>query len=235
MFRIISEFTEGFDKLTDIGFAISIFGSARLKPDNLYYQHAHDIAHRLVQDGYAIITGGGSGVMEAANKGATAGGGKSVGLNIHLPHEQVPNEHQNIRLEFRYFFARKVMFIKYAKAYVVMPGGFGTLDEVIEALTLIQTGKSVRMPIVMVGNTFWAGLIDWFKATLVKEGMISQEDLGLFTVADDADEVTDVAAPGPTQWQRVILARAGIADHFQHQRRRDLLSVTADILAAALL
>jgi uncharacterized protein (TIGR00730 family) len=191
MFRIISEFTEGFEELADIGFSVTIFGSARTKPENRYYQLAEEISRRLAQEGYSIISGGGPGIMEAANKGAYLGKSPSVGVNIKLPFEQAANEYQNLSLSFEHFFARKVMFIKYAKAYVVMPGGFGTLDEVIEALTLIQTGKSVRMPIILVHRPFWEGLVDWFKSTLVEEGTISPDDLDLFTIADNADDVVD--------------------------------------------
>ena len=192
MFRIISEFTEGFDKLTDIGFAISIFGSSRLKPSNSYYQHAHDIAHRLVQDGYAIITGGGGGIMEAANKGAMSGGGKSVGLNIHLPHEQVPNPHQNIHLEFRYFFARKVMFVKHSMGYICMPGGFGTLDEFFEALTLMQTEKIYPLPLILFGCEYWQDLYSWIQNTMIKNDTIASSDINLLYMTDNPDEVVDI-------------------------------------------
>lgn len=191
IFQIMAEFVDGFEHLSQIQPSVSIFGSARTDPEHPYYLLTEEIARKLSDSGFSVISGGGPGIMEAANKGAYYGKSPSVGVNIRLPMEQSANEYQNLSLSFQHFFARKVMFIKYAKAYVVMPGGFGTLDEVIEALTLIQTGKSVRMPIVMVGKKFWVGLIDWFKSTLVKEGMISPEDLNLFTVADNADEVVE--------------------------------------------
>ena len=192
MFRIISEFTEGFDKLADIGFAISVFGSARLKPDNVYYQHARDIAHRLVDHDYAIITGGGGGIMEAANKGAVEAGGKSVGLNIQLPHEQLPNDFQNLRLEFRYFFARKVMFVKHSMGYVCMPGGFGTLDEFFEALTLMQTEKIYPLPLILFGSEYWRDLHAWIKNTMIKNDTIVSSDLNLLYLTDDPAEVVDI-------------------------------------------
>jgi hypothetical protein len=191
IFQIMAEFVDGFEHLSQIQPSVSIFGSARTEPDHPYYLLTEEIARKLSDAGFSVISGGGPGIMEAANKGAYRGKSPSVGVNIKLPMEQGANEYQNLSLSFQHFFARKVMFIKYAKAYVVMPGGFGTLDEVIEALTLIQTGKSVRMPIVMVGKKFWIGLIDWFKSTLIKEGMISPEDLNLFTLADTADEVVE--------------------------------------------
>jgi hypothetical protein len=191
IFQIMAEFVEGFERLSQIQPSVSIFGSARISTDHPYYALTQQIARRLSDAGFAIVSGGGPGLMEAANKGAYAGKSPSVGLNIVLPHEQRSNEFQDLSLTFQHFFARKVMFVKYAKAYVVMPGGFGTLDEVIEALTLIQTGKSVRMPIVLVHRAFWAGLIDWFKKVLVAQGMASPEDLDLYTVVDTPDEVLD--------------------------------------------
>lgn len=189
IFQIMAEFVGGFEQLSQIQPSVSIFGSARIPPPHPYYALTEDIARKLSDAGFAVVSGGGPGLMEAANKGAVAGRSASVGLNIVLPHEQRANEYQDVGLTFQHFFARKVMFIKYAKAYVVMPGGFGTLDEVIEALTLVQTGKSVRMPIILVHRPFWSGLIDWFKSSLVAHGMISPEDLDLFTLVDDADEV----------------------------------------------
>lgn len=191
IFQIMAEFVDGFEHLSKIQPSVSIFGSARTDPDHPYYLLTEEIARKLSDSGFSVISGGGPGIMEAANKGAYYGKSPSVGVNITLPMEQSANEYQNLSISFQHFFARKVMFIKYAKAYVVMPGGFGTLDEVIEALTLIQTGKSVRMPIVMVGKKFWVGLIDWFKSTLVEEGMINPEDLDLFIVVDTADEVVE--------------------------------------------
>ena len=189
IFQIMAEFVDGFERLSQIQPSVSIFGSARIAPEHPYYALTREIARLLSDAGFAIVSGGGPGLMEAANKGAREGKSPSVGLNIVLPHEQKPNPYQDVELTFQHFFARKVMFVKYAKAYVVMPGGFGTLDEVVEALTLVQTGKSVRMPIILVHRTFWNGLLDWFKQVLVAQGMISAEDLDLFTVADNADEV----------------------------------------------
>ena len=192
LFRIISEFTEGFDKLSNIGFAISIFGSARTRPDDEYYRKTIELAARLAKEQYAIISGGGPGIMEAANRGAAENNALSVGLNIELPHEQRWNKYQNLSLDFRYFFARKVMFVKYSMGYVCMPGGFGTLDEFFESLTLVQTGKIYHMPVVLFGSEFWSGLLDWMKDRLLSYGNISEEDLELITLTDDIDEVVDV-------------------------------------------
>jgi len=189
IFQIMAEFVAGFERLSQIQPSVSIFGSARIQPGNPYYALTEEVARKLSDAGFSVVSGGGPGLMEAANKGAYAGKSPSIGLNIRLPHEQHSNPHQNITLTFQHFFARKVMFIKYAKAYVCMPGGFGTMDELVEALTLIQTGKSTRMPIILVHAPFWAGLLDWFKQTLVKEGVIDQSDLDLFTVVNSADEV----------------------------------------------
>ncbi len=191
IFQIMAEFVAGFERLSQIQPSVSIFGSARIQPGHRYYALTEEIARKLSDAGFAVVSGGGPGLMEAANRGAYAGKSPSVGLNIILPHEQAANPYQQVSLSFNHFFARKVMFVKYAKAYVVMPGGFGTLDEVIEALTLIQTGKSTRMPIVLVHAPFWAGMVEWFKHTLVAEGMIDAADLNLLTVVDSADEVLD--------------------------------------------
>lgn len=191
IFQIMSEFVAGFERLSQIHPSVSIFGSARIPPGHPYYALTLDIARKLSDAGFAIVSGGGPGLMEAANKGAFEGKSPSVGLNIILPHEQNANGFQDVSLTFQHFFARKVMFVKYAKAYVCMPGGFGTLDELVEALTLIQTGKSVRMPIILVHRPFWTGLVDWFKETLIADGMISPEDLNLFSMADDAEEVLE--------------------------------------------
>lgn len=191
IFQIMAEFVEGFERLSQIQPSVSIFGSARTEPDHPYYKLTEDIARLLSDSGFSVVSGGGPGIMEAANKGGYAGKSPSVGLNIELPFEQTGNPYQDIELSFQHFFARKVMFIKYAKAYVVMPGGFGTLDELVEALTLIQTGKSVRMPIILVHKPFWEGLIDWFKDKLVEEGTISADDLDLFITADEPQEVVD--------------------------------------------
>jgi uncharacterized protein (TIGR00730 family) len=192
LFRIISEFTEGFDKLANIGFAISIFGSARTHPGDHYYQKTLELAERLAKEKYAIISGGGPGIMEAANRGAADNDAISVGLNIELPHEQRWNKYQNLSLDFRYFFARKVMFVKYSMGYVCMPGGFGTLDEFFESLTLVQTGKIYQMPVVLFGTEFWSGLLDWMKERLLSYGTISEEDFELITLTDDIDEVVEV-------------------------------------------
>jgi len=192
MFRIMSEFTEGIDKLAGLGYAVSVFGSARLEPDNHYYQQAVEIAHRLAKNNFDVITGGGPGIMEAANKGALEENVKSVGLNINLPQEQAPNAFQNISLDYRYFFVRKVMFVKHSMGYVIMPGGFGTLDEFFEALTLMQTEKIFPMPLILFGVDFWKGLIDWLKATMVPGGTISESDFDYIKLTDDIDEVVSV-------------------------------------------
>ena len=189
IFQIMAEFVEGFERLARIKPSVSIFGSARTDPDDPIYKLAEDIARELSDAGFSVVSGGGPGIMEAANKGAQAGRSPSIGLNIQLPHEQVGNPYQDIALNFRHFFSRKVMFVKYASAYVVLPGGFGTLDELAEILTLVQTGKTRRIPIILVHSPFWAGLVDWFKQTLVEAGTISAEDLDLFQVLDDPAEV----------------------------------------------
>lgn len=191
MFQIMSEFVEGFEALAQIKPSVSIFGSARTRPEDKYYQLAEEIACLLSDSGFAVVSGGGPGIMEAANKGAFNGKSPSVGLNIKLPMEQSGNDYQDISLTFKHFFARKVMFVKYASAYVVLPGGFGTLDEFAEILTLVQTGKSRRIPIILVGSTFWKGLLDWFENALVAEGTISPEDMDLMTVIDDPKGVVD--------------------------------------------
>jgi uncharacterized protein (TIGR00730 family) len=191
IFQIMSEFVAGFERLSQIQPSVSIFGSARIPPGHAYYALTEAIARKLSDAGFSVVSGGGPGLMEAANKGAYDGKSPSVGLNIILPHEQSGNPYQNVSLAFNHFFARKVMFVKYAKAYVVMPGGFGTLDEVIEALTLIQTGKISRMPIILVHRPFWTGMVDWFKQVLVREGMIGEDDLDLFTLVDTPEEVLD--------------------------------------------
>lgn len=187
----MAEFVDGFERLSQIQPSVSIFGSARTPEDHSYYALTEEIARKLSDSGFSVVSGGGPGIMEAANKGAFEGKSPSIGLNIELPFEQSGNAFQDIELRFQHFFARKVMFVKYAKAYVVMPGGFGTLDELVEALTLIQTCKSVRMPIILVHRPFWEGLVQWFKDTLVSEGTISAEDLDLFVMVDTADEVVD--------------------------------------------
>jgi uncharacterized protein (TIGR00730 family) len=191
LWGIISEFVEATEHLSEIRPAVSIFGTARAKDDSPVYEQTVEIARKLSDAGFAVISGGGPGVMEAANKGAFWGRSPSVGLNIELPFEQHGNAYQDISLRFRHFFARKVAFVKYAAAYVVMPGGFGTLDELTEALTLIQTRMGRTIPIVLVGSTFWNGLLDWMRATLVAQGMIAEEDLSLMKLVDDSDAVVD--------------------------------------------
>ena len=190
--RILSEFVEGFDAMAAVGPAVTVFGSARVNPEDELYGLARTIGRKLAEAGYAVITGGGPGAMEAANRGCQEGGGLSVGCNIELPHEQALNRYVDLGIEFRYFFARKVMFVKYADAFVILPGGFGTLDELFEALTLIQTGKVRHFPVVMVGSSYWEGLIDWVRGTLLAQGAIAATDLGLWRVTDDADEVVEI-------------------------------------------
>ncbi len=190
--RIQAEFVEGFGLLAELGVAVSIFGSARSKPGAFEYDLAVSIAKGLVEAGYGIITGGGPGIMEAANKGASEAGGVSVGLGIELPLESGLNDYVNVGYEFRYFFVRKTVFIKYSQAFVVLPGGYGTMDELFEALTLVATGKITKFPIVLVGSAYWSGLLDWLKATMLAEGKIGPEELALLHVADDADEVVKI-------------------------------------------
>ncbi len=192
IFRIISEFTEGFERLSGLDDAISIFGSARLKPDNAYYQQAVEIAELLSQHNFAIISGGGPGIMEAANKGAYHQKPPSIGLNIELPMEQKPNPYQNLSLDFRYFFVRKVMFVRYSMGYICMPGGFGTLDELFESLTLMQTHKIYPIPLILFGSEFWQGLLDWMTTTLIQYETISVKDLDLIKVTDDPQEVLNI-------------------------------------------
>lgn len=189
LFKIMAEFVEGFEELPKVYPAITIFGSTRVQPGHPYYQKAEEIARLFAREGFSVITGGGPGIMEAANKGAAEEGAYSVGLNIKLPREQFPNPYANVQLEFKYFFVRKVMMAKYAIAFVCLPGGFGTLDEFFEAITLVQTHKIRPVPIVLVEQKFWQGLTDWMKGCLLKEGTISEEDLDLFAVIDDPQEV----------------------------------------------
>jgi uncharacterized protein (TIGR00730 family) len=190
--RILSEFVEGFDALAAVGPAVTIFGSARVVDGAPMYELARTIARKLAESGFAIITGGGPGVMEAANRGCREGGGLSVGCNIELPHEQGLNPYVDLGVEFRYFFARKTMFVKYADAFVILPGGFGTLDELFEALTLIQTGKVRDFPVVMVGREYWQGLLDWMRAVQLPAGAIAEGDLALLKITDDPDEVVAI-------------------------------------------
>ncbi len=190
--RIQGEFVHGINALAEIGAGVAIFGSARTKPDHPFYADAMALGHKLVEAGFAVITGGGPGLMEAANRGAREAGGISIGLNIELPFEQMPNPYANLSINFRYFFVRKTMFVKFANGFVIFPGGFGTLDELFEALTLVQTRKIKRFPIVLYGSAYWKGLLGWIRETLLTEHMISPEDLNLLIVTDSIDEARDV-------------------------------------------
>ena len=189
IFRIMSEFVDGFESLSDIGPAVTIFGSARSKPVDRYYKLAEKIAFKLAKAKYAVITGAGLGIMEAANKGAKKAGGKSIGLNIDIPVVQNPNSYITDLIDFRYFFCRKVMFVKYASAFVVLPGGFGTMDEFFESITLIQTQRIEPFPVILIGKEYWKGLISWMKDTMLKERLVSKQDLALYKVTDDPDDV----------------------------------------------
>ncbi|MGC1402426.1 MAG: TIGR00730 family Rossman fold protein [Thermodesulfobacteriota bacterium] len=189
LFRILAEFVDGFETLSQVYPAVSMFGSARVKPGDPIYEQAVEIARLLVQNGFNVISGGGPGVMEAANKGAAEAGGKSIGLNIQLPYEQKPNPYSNVRLDFRYFFIRKVMFVKYAVAYVILPGGYGTLDELTEALTLIQTKRIKSFPVILVNRNYWKGLLDWMRKVVCPDCMISPGDMDIFQVIDEPEEV----------------------------------------------
>jgi len=194
--RILSEFVEGFDALAALGPAITVFGSARVSEESPIYGTAREIGRRLAVEGYAVITGGGPGVMEAANRGCQEGGGISVGCNIELPHEQDVNPYVDLAVEFRYFFARKTMFVKYADGFVILPGGFGTMDELFEALTLIQTGKIEHFPIILVGREYFGGLLAWIRGRLLADGMVSEADLDLLVVTDDPAEVVEIIRRG---------------------------------------
>jgi hypothetical protein len=214
IFQIMAEFVEGFEKLARIKPSVSVFGSARTSPDHPNYIQAQTICKALSNAGFSVVSGGGPGIMEAANKGAMEGKSPSIGLNIQLPHEQANNDYQDIGLNFRHFFSRKVMFVKYASAYVVCPGGFGTLDEMAEILTLIQTGKTRNIPIILVNKSFWQGLLDWFENTLVVEGTIDAEDMKLFKLIDDPDEIVQAIFSHyedrdfePSEEEQEILAR----------------------------
>jgi uncharacterized protein (TIGR00730 family) len=191
IFKIMGEFVEGFERMAKIGPCVSVFGSARTKPENKYYKIAQDIAYKLVKEGYGVITGGGPGIMEAANKGAKEGGGKSVGLNIELPFEQKPNDYidRDKSIDFNYFFVRKTIFLKYSQGFIGMPGGFGTMDELFEALTLVQTNKIAEFPVVLVGKEYWDGLFNWIKNTMLEEEKnINLKDMDLVKIVDSADE-----------------------------------------------
>ncbi len=193
IFRIMAEFVEGFEELSSVGPAVSIFGSSRIGPDNKYYKLAEQTAGEIAKAGFAVITGGGGGIMEAVNKGAAEAGGKSIGLNIELPVEQMPNEYQNLSLHFRYFFCRKMMFLKYANGFVVMPGGYGTMDEFFESCVLIQTLRQAHFPVILMGSEYWSGLIDWMTEQMLnKHGYISPEDLDVFSVVDEPREAAKI-------------------------------------------
>jgi len=202
IFRIMSEFVEGFELLSSVGPAVSIFGGARVKPEDPAYKMAALLGKRCVEEGFSVITGGGPGVMEAANKGAQEAGGKSVGLNIELPHEQKPNPYATTQMGFRYFFVRKVMFVKYAVSFIICPGGYGTLDEFFEALTLIQTKKIKPFPVFLMDSSYWRGILSWMRDTMVSKRMIDAEDLSLFHVRDDPEEVIRELAG----WYRMVKA-----------------------------
>ena len=192
IFQIMAEFVEGFDVMPQVFPAVTIFGSSRIKAQSTVYKNTIEVSRLLVENGFNVISGGGPGVMEAANKGATHAGGKSVGLHINLPSEQQANEYANVRLNFNYFFIRKVMFIKYAVAYIIMPGGFGTLDELFEALTLIQTNRIKTFPVILMDSEFWNGLLDWIKDTLIKKKTLSKSDLEVFNVVDTPEEAIGI-------------------------------------------
>lgn len=195
IFRVMAEFVEGFDELASIGPAVSFFGSSRAKPGDRYYDLAEETAAQIAKAGFAVITGGGAGIMEAANKGAAKADGKSIGLNIELPLEQVPNEYQNLSLNFKYFFCRKVMFLKYAHGFIVFPGGYGTMDEYFESLVLIQTLKQAFFPVILMGSEYWEGLVAWMKQKMLKEHKyISPDDLNVFTVVDDPADAVKIIA-----------------------------------------
>ncbi len=189
LFKIMGEFVEGIERLHDIGPAVTIFGSARIKEDDPIYKKTEEMAALFVKSNFAVITGGGGGVMEAGNRGALKAGGTSVGMNIVLPFEQKPNKYSNVNLEFKYFFIRKVMFVKYATAYIIMPGGLGTLDELFEAVTLIQTHRIKPFPVILVGSDYWSGLLEWIKATLLEHHNISHNDLEILQLMDDPEEI----------------------------------------------
>lgn len=189
VFRIMAEFVEAIDVLSRTGRAVSIFGSARVGPEDPYYQKAEKLSRMLAKNGFAVITGGGPGIMEAANKGALEANGKSVGMNIRLPFEQKPNPYINVSIDYKYFFIRKVMFVKYAVAYVILPGGFGTMDELFEALTLIQTKRIKPFPVILMGKEYWGGLLKWLKERMCGEGKVLPEDLGLLQVIDEPEDV----------------------------------------------
>ncbi len=193
IFRIMAEFTEGFEELSSTGPAVSFFGSSRIEEGNVYYELARQTAQEVVKAGFVVITGGGGGAMEAANRGAVEAGGKSIGLNIELPMEQVPNKYQTLSLHFRYFFCRKVMFLKYSHGFIVLPGGYGTMDEFFESLVLIQTLKQASFPVILMGSDYWGSLVTWLKEKMLEEqGFISPEDMDVFTVVDEPEQVSKI-------------------------------------------
>ncbi len=193
IFRVMAEFTEGFEELAPVGPAVSFFGSARANPQEKYYKLAEQTAAEIAKAGFAVITGGGGGIMEAANKGAAKAGGKSIGLNIELPMEQIPNDYQNLSLHFRYFFVRKVMFLKYAHGFIVFPGGYGTMDEFFESLVLIQTLKQASFPVILMGSNYWEGLTEWMKQKMLEEyEFVAPEDMNVFTVVDEPNVATEI-------------------------------------------
>jgi hypothetical protein len=196
--RILGEFVDGFDALARVGPAVSVFGSARIAEEDRHYGLARDVGRLLAERGYAVITGGGPGLMEAANRGAAEAGGMSVGCTIELPDEQAVNDYVSLAIAFRYFFVRKTMFVKYSEAYIVFPGGYGTMDELFESLTLIQTGKALSFPVVLCGTAHWAGLVRWVQARLLEDGLIEREDMDLFRMSDDPEEIVEMAV-GPAR------------------------------------
>ncbi len=220
--KIMSEFVQGFDELAKVGPAVTFFGSSRTKEDNKYYKLAYETAFNLGKLGYAIITGGGPGIMEAANRGARDSGALSVGLNIEIPTEQHPNRYQNLSLKFDYFFVRKVMLLKYSLLYVIFPGGFGTFDELFEALTLIQTGKSHKFPLVLVGSEFWSPLLDYMRNVMVKFGTISEEDVDLMELVDSPEEVVEIVYRRSKEKYRYLQEYYGEETSFMSQLRRIL-------------
>lgn len=214
IFRIMAEFVEGFDVMSRVGRAVAVFGSARTPPGNRYYAMAENLGRRLAECGYAVITGGGPGIMEAVNKGAFEAGGISVGLNIYLPKEQRANPYQNVSLEFHYFFARKVMFVKYSCAFICLPGGFGTMDEFFESMTLIQTSKCEHFPIVLIGSDYWQPLVQWMRETLLEKfGNIDPADLDLFILTDDVEEAVRHVVNWCRRYERAQRRRARLAVH----------------------
>jgi len=218
--RILGEFIEGFDRLASLDKAVAVFGSARVSPEDPHYALAEETARRLAQAGFAIITGAGPGIMEAANKGAREAGGRSIGCNIELPFEQRPNPYTDTLIDFRYFFARKTMFVKYASAFLIFPGGFGTLDELFEALVLIQTGKLYHFPVILFGQRYWGGLFAWLRARVLKEGKIRTDDLDLMLLTDDPVQATELVIRACEMQTRTAARRAKLAADGAPERAR---------------